>query len=467
MRKIQRLILLIMSLSLITPDIDAQRDRKRVSLIVLGGTIVTMDGSRSVIENGALAIEAGRILAIGPRADIQSRYVSADTVEAANRMIIPGLINGHTHVPMTLFRGLADDLDLQEWLTRYIFPAEAKNVSEEFVRVGARLGLAEMIRGGTTTYCDMYYFEDAIAEETAKAGVRGVLGETLIDFPVADNKTHAEGMAYVEKYVARWKGHDLIVAAVAPHAPYTVSEEHLKAIRAFSDRTGAPIVTHISETKREVEDSIKAKGAPPVEYLERIGFLSRQVIAAHMVWPAEGEIEILKRRGVGIVHNPQSNMKLASGVAPVPRMMTEGIFLGLGTDGAASNNDLNMWEEMDTAAKLHKVFSGDPKVMTARQAFEMATIRGAEGLHLEREIGSLEPGKRADIVIVERDSLHQMPLYNLYSDLVYATKASDVQTVIINGRVVMRDRRLLTLNEPAIKKSARAFREQVIKSLKN
>jgi 5-methylthioadenosine/S-adenosylhomocysteine deaminase len=366
---------------------------------------------------------------------------------------------------MTLFRGLADDLDLQDWLTKYIFPAEAKNVSEEFVRAGTRLGLAEMIRGGTTTYCDMYYFEDAIADETAKAGVRGVLGETVIDFPVADNKTNAEAMAYVERFVQKWKGHELITPAIAPHAPYTVSEEHLRAAKAFSDRTGAPIVTHISETKREVDDSLKAKGASPVDYLARIGFLGNRVIAAHVVWPNPGELEVLKRADVGVVHNPQSNMKLASGVAPVPKMIEEGLRVGLGTDGAASNNDLNMWEEMDTVAKLHKVFSGDPKVISAEEAFELATIRGAQALHLEKEIGSIEKGKRADLVIVERDSLNQIPLYNIYSDLVYATKASDVQTVIINGKIVMRDRRLLTLDEAAIKRSARAFRDQVSKSL--
>jgi 5-methylthioadenosine/S-adenosylhomocysteine deaminase len=375
------------------------------------------------------------------------------------------LINGHTHIPMVLFRGLADDLDLQEWLTKYIFPAEAKNVTEEFVRVGARLGLAEMIRGGTTTYCDMYYFEDAIADETAKAGVRGVLGETLIDFPVADNKTHEQGMAYVEKFVTRWKGHELIVPAVAPHAPYTVSEQHLKAVRAFSDRTGVPIVTHISETKREVDDSVRDKGASPVAYLDRIGFLNERVIAAHMVWPQESDIATLKRHGVGVVHNPQSNMKLAAGVAPVPKMLAESLLLGLGTDGAASNNDLNMWEEMDTVAKLHKVFTGDPKVISAQEAFELATIRGAQAVHLDKEIGSLEKGKRADILVIDRDTLNQIPLYNLYSDLVYATKASDVETVIINGRVVMRNRRLLTLNEAVVKNEARAFRDRIIKSL--
>ncbi|HJX93671.1 MAG TPA: amidohydrolase [Pyrinomonadaceae bacterium] len=443
----------------------AQNRKERVDLLVLGGTIVTMDVSRRVIDDGAIAVRDGRIIGIGPRVEIEHSYTARKTISGAGKLITPGLINGHTHVPMVLFRGLADDLDLQEWLTKYIFPAEAKNVNEEFVRAGTRLGLAEMIRGGTTTYCDMYYFEDAIAEETFAAGVRGVLGETLIDFPVADNKTNAEGMAYVEKFVSRWKGNELIVPAIAPHAPYTVSEDHLKAVRAFSDRTGAPIVTHVSETKREVDDSVKAKGASPVAYLDRIGFLNERVIAAHVVWPQGTDINILKQRRVGVVHNPQSNMKLASGVAPVPRMMDEGVLLGLGTDGAASNNDLNMWEEMDTVAKLHKVFSGDPKVISAQQAFELATIRGAAALHLEKEIGSLETGKRADILIIERDSLNQIPLYNIYSDLVYATKGSDVESVIINGRIVMQDRRLLTLNEVAIKRDARVFREKIAKSL--
>jgi len=322
-----------------------------------------------------------------------------------------------------------------------------------------------MIRGGTTTYCDMYYFEDAIADETSKAGMRGVLGETIIDFPVADNKTNTEAMAYVERFVSHWKGNSLIVAAIAPHAPYTVSEEHLKAARAFSDRTGAPIVTHISETKREVDDSLKAKGASPIDYLARIGFLNNRVIAAHVVWPTEEELGLLKKLGVGVVHNPQSNMKLASGVAPVPEMLKQDLPVGLGTDGAASNNDLNLWEEMDTAAKLHKVISKDPKVVNAKEAFEMATIRGARAIHLEREIGSIEKGKRADLVIVDLDDLNQTPYYNIYSDLVYATKAADVRTVIIEGRVVMRDRHLLTLNEETIKADARRYRERIIRSL--
>jgi 5-methylthioadenosine/S-adenosylhomocysteine deaminase len=287
-----------------------------------------MDGSRRVIDNGGVAIKGGRVVAVGTSAEMDLNYSSRQVIEANGKAVIPGLINGHTHVPMTLFRGIADDLDLQEWLTKYIFPAEAKNVTEDFVRVGTRLGLAEMIRSGTTTYCDMYYFEDAIADETFKAGMRGVLGETVIDFPVADNKTNAEAMAYVEKFVGRWKGNSLIVPAIAPHAPYTVSEEHLKAVRAFSDRTGAPIVIHISETKREVDDSIKDKGTSPVDYLNRFGFLNDKVIAAHMVWPTAAELGLLKKLGVGLVHNPQSNMKLASGVAPVPEMLKQDMPVG-------------------------------------------------------------------------------------------------------------------------------------------
>ena len=467
----KRLLIVVIFIAMIAnslSDVDAQGRRQRgeaVDLLVLGGTIVTMDQTRRIIDDGGIAISNGRIVGIGPRAEIESRYSSRQRVSAQGKVLAPGLINGHTHIPMVLFRGLADDLDLQEWLTKYIFPAEAKNVTEQFVRVGTRLGLAEMIRGGTTTYCDMYYFEDAIADETAKAGVRGVLGETVIDFPVADNKNNAEAMAYVERFVARWKGHELIIPAIAPHAPYTVSEEHLKAARAFSDRTGVPIVTHLAETKREVDDMVKEKGASPVAYLDRIGFLNERVIAAHVVWPQGTDIAILQKRGVGVIHNPQSNMKLAAGVAPVPRMLKEGVLLGLGTDGAASNNDLNMWEEMDTVAKLHKVFSGDPKVISAQEAFELATIRGAQALHLEKEIGSLEIGKRADLLVINRDTLNQIPAYNIYSDLVYATKASDVETVIINGRIVMRERRLLTLNEAAVKNEARAFRDKIIKSV--
>ncbi|HYP52805.1 MAG TPA: amidohydrolase [Pyrinomonadaceae bacterium] len=442
----------------------AQRGQ-RADLLVTGGTVVTMDGARRVIEDGAVAVRGGRIVEVGTSAALARKYAAREVVNARGRAVIPGLINGHTHIPMTLFRGIADDLDLNEWLTKFIFPAEANNVTEDFVRVGTRLGLAEMIRGGTTTYCDMYYFEDAVADETARAGVRGVLGETVIRFPVADNKTWAEAMRYTERFVAKWKGHPLVTPAVAPHAPYTVLEEQFAEVRAFSERTGATVLIHVAETRKEVDDLVREKGARPVEYLARIGMLTPRTIAAHTVFLTEDEIQTLKRLGVGSVHNPSSNMKLASGVAPVPRMLEADVSVGLGTDGAASNNDLDMWEEMDAAAKLHKVSTGDPRVVPALAAFEMATVRGARALHLEREIGSLEAGKRADIVVVDLNGLHQTPRYQIYSHLVYATKASDVRTVVIEGRVVMRERRLLTLDETAIKLAARRYRERIQRSL--
>ncbi len=439
-----------------------------MDLIISGGTIVTMDAARTVIENGGVAVKNGEIVAVGTSAEITKNYSAKQIINARGKKVIPGLINTHTHVPMSLFRGIADDLDLQEWLTKYIFPAEAKNVTEEFVRAGTRLGLAEMIRGGTTTYCDMYYFEDAIADETFKAGMRGVLGETLIDFPVPDNKTWNEAIAYTEKFVKKWQGNRLIVPAIAPHAPYTVSEEHLLETRRLSDKLNAPLVIHLAEAESETEFiQQKHKGMRPIEYVEKIGFLSDKTIAAHVIQANEAELDILKRRGVGIAHNPQSNMKLAAGVAPVPLMLTKDMPVGLGTDGAASNNDLSLWEEMDTAAKLHKLISGNPKTLTAAQAFEMATIRGARALHLDKIIGSIETGKRADIVIVDADELNQTPLYNIYSSLVYATKADDVRTVIIEGKIVMLNRRLLTLDENGIKKDANLYRQKIIKSLSN
>jgi 5-methylthioadenosine/S-adenosylhomocysteine deaminase len=467
MHKLRSVIALLLFTALFSNVVVAQR-RAPVAPVTLitGGTVVTMDASHRVIDNGAVAVKGNQIVAVGTAADLSKRYRGAKVINAKGKAIIPGLINTHTHVPMSLFRGISDDLDLNDWLTKYIFPAEAKNVDEAFVRAGTRLGLAEMIRGGTTTYCDMYYFEDAIADESKRAGVRGVLGETVIDFPVADNKTWPQAMSYTERFINKWKNDDLIVPAIAPHAPYTVSTAHLKDVKALSDKLGADVVIHVDETKKEHDDIKRDHGDTPVTYLDKIGFLNNRTIAAHTVWITDKEIDILKARGVGSAHNPQSNMKLASGVAPIPAMLARDVAVGLGTDGAASNNDLDMWEEMDTAAKLHKEFSGDPKVVSAEQAFEMATIRGARALHLDSLIGSLEVGKRADIAIVDLDSLNQTPYFNIYSALVYSTKAADVRSVIINGRLVMLDRRLLTLNEGVIKKHANAHRDKIIQSLK-
>jgi 5-methylthioadenosine/S-adenosylhomocysteine deaminase len=469
-------IFIVLSLLLILPvsnfaQLKRPLPKKNVpdwnaDLLIVGGTVVTMDKDRRVIEDGAVAVKDGKIVSVGTRSAVTENLRAKQVINAQGKAVIPGLINTHTHIPMGLFRGIADDLDLQEWLTNYIFPAEAKNVNEAFVRAGTRLGLAELIRGGTTTYCDMYYFEDAIADETAKAGVRGVLGETLIDFPAPDNKTFDAALAYTEKFVKKWQGHSLIVPAIAPHAPYTVSAEHLLATRTLSDKLNAPLVIHLAEAETETDFIQKNhQGMRPIEYVEKIGFLNDKAIAAHVIQANEAELEILKRRNVGIAHNPQSNMKLAAGVAKIPLMLQMDLPVGLGTDGAASNNDLSLWEEMDTAAKLHKVIAKDPKVASAKQMFEMSTIRGARALHLEDKIGSLENGKSADIVILDIDGINQTPLYNIYSHLVYVAKADDVRTVIINGKPIMVDRRLLTLNEKSIKAEANTFRQKILQSL--
>ncbi len=444
---------------------SSARVAERVDIIIRGGTVVTVDGSSRIIENGAVAVKGERIVAVGTALEIAAGYASARVINAAGKVVMPGLINTHTHVPMVLFRGIADDLVLMEWLQKYIFPAEAKNVDEQFVRWGARLGCLEMIQGGTTTYVDMYYFEDAIADETARAGMRGVLGETLIDFPAPDNKTWDAGMVYTEKFAANWKGHALITPAIAPHAPYTVSTDHLKQAHSFSERLGVPLVIHVAEDQAEVKTIQERYGASSVAYLERIGLLDERVIAAHMVWPTSEDIATLARRLVGVAHCPQSNMKLAAGAAPVPQMLKTGVAVGLGTDGAASNNDLNLWEEMDTGAKLHKLTSKDPTVINAREALEMATIRGARAIHQDKEIGSLETGKRADLIIVDVTASHQTPMYNVYSQLVYATKASDVETVMINGKVVMQNRRVLTIDERSVRAKANEYRDRIRKSL--
>jgi 5-methylthioadenosine/S-adenosylhomocysteine deaminase len=467
LRKLFCVVLLTAAVALLSGQRRAAPGAGAIDLLITGGAVVTMDGERHLFDNGFVAIRGERIVEVGDAAQLSSKdYRAKQTIDAHGRVVLPGLINTHTHIPMVLFRGIADDLNLQDWLTKYIFPAEAKNVTREFVVAGTRLGLAELIRGGTTTYADMFYFEDAIAEETKKAGVRGVLGETVIDFPVPDNKTWPEAMAYTEKFIQRWKGDALITAAVAPHAPYTVNTEHLNQVRALADRLDSPIIIHLAEAPTETEFMAKTYNSRPAAYLEQINFLSPRVLAAHVVHVNDEEIAVLKRREVGVGHCPQSNMKLASGTAPIPAMLKAGLRVGLGTDGAASNHDLSLWEEVDTAAKLHKLITMDPTVVPAQEALAMATIGGARAIHQEKEIGSLEAGKRADVIIVDLSAPHLVPLYNYYSHLVYAAKASDVSDTIVNGRVLMRNRRLLTVNEEAAKTAARQYQKQVAQSLK-
>jgi len=445
----------------------AYGQKQKADLIVRGGTVITMDADRHVFEDGALAIKGDSIIAVGSNQDIGAKYDAAQKLDATGKIILPGLINGHTHVPMVLMRGLISDVTLDDWLRKYIFPAEARNVTEDYVRWGTRLAAAEMIRGGTTTFADMYYFEDAVAEETKAAGLRGFLGETWIDFPAPDNKTEAEMAAYSEKFLKKWQGDSLIHASVAPHSIYTCSEKTLLDAAALARKYNAPILIHVAEMQKELTDSLAKNGATPVQYLERIGFLGSDVLAAHCIWVNYGDMKILAARQVGCVHNPSSNMMLASGVAPVVDERTEGVRLGLGTDGpAGSNNDLDMMEEMDLASKLQKTARVDPRALGAKGALEMATIEGARALHMEKEIGSFEPGKKADFITLNLNVPNAVPMFDVYSQVVYALKASEVDTVFVGGKPLLQNGKLLTVDEAAAMAKAKEYGNKVAASLK-
>ena len=425
-----------------------------------------MDPARTIYDDGAVVINGDSIVAVGPRAEIEARFTGRQTIDARGKLVLPGFINGHTHVPMTLFRGIHDDVTLTDWLYKYIFPAEAKNVNEEFVRWGTRLAAAEQIRSGVTTFADMYYFEDAVAEETKAAGMRGVLGETFIDFPAPDNKSEAETLAYTEKFLRKWQGDPLIHAAAAPHSIYTCSQKTLQDSSALARKYHAPILIHVAEMKKEWEDSEKQNGMSPVQYLEKIGVLGPDVVAAHCIFVDAADQKTLAQRQAGCVHNPSSNMMIASGVSPVPDMRDAGIAVGLGTDGpAGSNNDLDLMEEMDLAAKLAKITRMNPLALNAKAVVEMATIDGARALHMEKEIGSLEKGKKADVILISLDEPNAVPMYDIYAQLAYALKGSDVETVVIGGRVVMRDRKLLTVDQEAAIAKAREYKKKIAASL--
>jgi 5-methylthioadenosine/S-adenosylhomocysteine deaminase len=442
-------------------------NKEKIDVLVNGGMIVTMDGDRLILEDGAVAVKGDVISAVGFRTDLEKKYTPDQTIDARGKLVLPGFINGHTHVPMTLFRGLHDDVTLDEWLHKYIFPAEAKNVTEEFVRWGTRLAAAEQIRGGITTFADMYYFEDAVAEETKKAGMRGVLGETFIDFPAPDNKDESEMLAYTEKFLKRWQNDPLIHAAPAPHSIYTCSQKTLQDAAALARKYHAPILIHVAEMKKELDDSRAQNGTTPVQYLNKIGMLGPDVVAAHCIFVDDTDRKLLAEKQVGCVHNPSSNMMLASGVSPVPELRGAGVAVGLGTDGpAGSNNDLDLMEEMDLAAKLQKITKMNPLALGAKAVVEMATIEGAKALHMEKEIGSLEAGKKADIIVISLNEPNAVPMYDVYAQLAYALKGSDVETAVIGGRVVMREHQLLTVKEEEVFAKAREYQKKVAASLK-
>jgi 5-methylthioadenosine/S-adenosylhomocysteine deaminase len=439
---------------------------KKIDILITGGTVLTMAGPN--IERGSVAIADGRIVAVGSSADLDPRYAATTTIDAHGMAVLPGFVNTHTHVPMTLFRGIADDRDLMDWLQNYIFPAEAKNVSRDFVKWGTRLAAAEMIQSGTTTFTDMYYFESDIAREAKNAGLRAVVGETLIDFPAPDNKTWDDAIAYTRKFIAEWKGDALITPALAPHAPFTVSREHLLQVRALATELGAPILIHVAETQNEVKQiQEKQGGLTPGAYLDSLHFLGPDVVSAHGVWLTPGELAIYAQRHAGIAHCPESNSMLASGIAPVVAMRAAGIAVGLGTDGpAGSNNNLDMVEEMASAARLQKIGRMDPKALSARDVLEMATIGGARVLGMESKIGSLEAGKRADIAILDLQSAKAQPVYAVESAIVYAASGSSVVTTICDGKILMRNRHLLTVDAPAAIAKAKEYRDRVVESLK-
>ena len=414
-----------------------------VDWILTNAHILTMNAAMTQIEDGAIAVDGDKILAIGPAAEILAQYEPTQTLDCEGKILMPGLINAHTHVPMTLLRGLADDLRLDVWLLGYMMPVEREFVSPEFVRLGTQIACAEMIRSGVTTFADMYYFEEDVAQATADAGMRAVCGQTVMKFSTPDAESFEESLALARGFIERWKGHPLIVPSVAPHAPYTCTGEILREAAALAIEFDVPLHIHISETALEVENMRRDHGMPVVPYVKKQGLLDAKVIAAHCVHIDEGEMRTFLHAGTGVAHNPSSNLKLASGFAPVARMLEIGLNVGIGTDGPASNNDLDMFEEIRLAAFVAKSASNDPTVVPAQTAVLMGTRLGAQALHIGDLTGSLEVGKRADLILVDINPLHNTPRFRRdpngpYSQLVYASKSSDVSDVMVNGKFVLR-----------------------------
>ena len=432
-------------------------------LRLTNATVLTMNAEYLVLRQASIAIAGTSSAAVGADADA---YDAAHTIDCRGRVVMPGLVNAHTHVPMTLLRGLADDLRLDVWLMGYMMPVEREFVNADFVRLGTQLGCAEMIRSGVTCFADMYYFEDAIAQATAEAGMRALCTQTVLRFPTPDATSYEDSLARARDFIERWRTHDLIVPGPAPHAPYTCNAEILRACAELAVEYDVPLHTHLAETSLEVEESRRTHGMPVVPWVKKQGLFDAKVLAAHCVHVDEGEIRALRNFNAGVAHNPTSNLKLGAGVAPAARMLALGVDVGIGTDGPASNNDLDMFEEMRLAALLAKGTSGDPTALPARDALAMATRLGARALHLDHLTGSLEPGKRADLIVVDLDRLHNVPAFErdphaLYAQIVYASKSTDVSDVMCNGRWLMRDRALLTLDEEGLRAAAREAARRV------
>jgi 5-methylthioadenosine/S-adenosylhomocysteine deaminase len=439
---------------------------KKAELILSGGTVITMNESFEIIHDGMLVIADSKIIAIGKRAELEGQYQSAETIDCNGQYILPGLVNAHTHVPMTLLRAMADDLRLDVWLMGYIMPVEREFVSPEFVKLGTTLACAEMIRGGVTCFSDMYYFESDIAEATVAAGLRALLCESILKFPTPDAATFEDSLDYGRQFIERWKSHPLIKPTIAPHAPYSNTEETLKKSVELAKEYKRPMMIHIAETEREQEDSDAQYGKSVVPWLKDLGVLDVPIIAAHCVHIDEHEMKMLKKHGGSVAHCPSANLKLASGIAQINQMLELGLNVAIGTDGPASNNDLDMFEEMRLAALLAKVTPKNPTALPAKQALKMATVNGAKALGMSDIIGSLELGKLADVIVVEAQPTHNIPRFDFnpdapYSQLVYAAKSSDVQHTIVHGKLLMKNRQLLTIDETALRKEAAAYAQRV------
>ena len=439
---------------------------ENVDLLLTNAHVLTMDKQLRSYEDGAVAVQGDSIVAVGLESELRVRYNAAQTVDCGGKVLMPGLINAHTHVPMTLLRGLADDLRLDVWLMGYMMPVEREFVSPDFVRLGTQLACAEMIRSGITCFADMYYYEEDIAKATAEAGMRGLCAQTVLKFPTPDAQSYEESLAYARDFIQRWKDHPLIVPSVAPHAPYTCTPDILQATALLAAEFDVPLHTHLSETALEVENMRRDEGMPVIPYVKKQGLFEAKVLAAHCVHIDEGEMRTLQHAKAGVAHNPSSNLKLASGIAPVKRMLELGLNVGIGTDGPASNNDLDMFEEVRLAAFLAKGASGDPTALPAQLALQMGTRIGAQAMHMGHLTGSIEPGKRADLILVDTSPLHNAPRFHhdpnaVYSQIVYAGKSTDVTDVMINGSWVMRERKLTTLDEEELVYQARNYAKKI------
>ena len=439
---------------------------KTVDFLLTNALVLTMDEEFNQYTPGAVAVQGDSILAVGPADELVKEYTAKETLDCGGKILMPGLVNAHTHVPMTLLRGLADDLRLDVWLMGYMMPVEREFVSPDFVRLGTALACAEFIRSGVTSFCDMYYFEEDVAKATADAGLRAVCAQTVLKFPSPDADSWEDSLALARGFIERWKGHPLIVPSVAPHAPYTCTEEILRATAELAVEFDVPLHTHLAETAQERETLRNEQGMPVIPYVRKQGLFKAKVIAAHCVHVDLGEMRTLLHAGAGVAHNPSSNLKLASGFAPVPKMLEVGLNVGIGTDGPASNNDLDMFEEVRLASFIAKATSNDPTAVPAPMALAMATRIGAQALHIGDMTGSLEPGKRADLILIDSSPVHSSPRFkrdpnNAYAQIVYSSKSTDVSDVMVNGAWLMRDHELLTLNEAELLAQANEIASQI------